>query len=177
LQDLVTGENAQDTVRVWVPGCATGQEVFTLAILLREAMDARRPKPKIQIFGTDIDDRAITAARAGRFRKPVTGVSPERLERWFTQDGENYCVTPEIREMCVFSTQSVIKDPPFSKLDLISCRNLLIYPLAHLKRIRLRSFQTRPCGVTVGPPLAAVVQRQAGGETDRVSGSSGACSC
>ena len=127
LQGLVTGENAQDTVRVWVPGCATGQEVFTLAILLREAMDARRPKPKVQIFGTDIDDRAIAAARAGRFRAPVAGLSPDRLERWFTQDGDAYCVIPEIREMCVFSTQSVIKDPPFSKLDLISCRNLLIY--------------------------------------------------
>ena len=127
LQDLVTGENAQDTVRVWVPGCATGEEVFSLAILLCEAMDARLPKPKIQIFGTDIDDRAIAAARTGRFRKPVAGVSADRLERWFTQDGDNYCVTPEIREMCVFSTQSVIKDPPFSKLDLISCRNLLIY--------------------------------------------------
>ena len=140
LQDLVTGENAQDTVRIWVPGCATGQEVFTLAILLREAMDARRPKPKIQIFGTDIDDRAITAARAGRFRKPVTGVSPERLERWFTQDGDDYCVTPEIREMCVFSTQSVIKDPPFSKLDLISCRNLLIYIDPAMQERVMRTF-------------------------------------
>ena len=127
LQELVTGEDAQATVRVWVPGCATGQEVFTLAILLREAMDVRRPKPKVQIFGTDIDDRAIAIARTGRFRRPVAGVSPDRLERWFTQDGDAYCVIPEIREMCVFSTQSVIKDPPFSKLDLISCRNLLIY--------------------------------------------------
>ena len=127
LQGLVAGKSAQDAVRVWVPGCATGQEVFTLAILLREALDARRPKPKVQIFGTDIDDRAIAAARAGRFRSPVAGLSPDRLERWFTQDGDAFCVIPEIREMCVFSTQSVIKDPPFSKLDLISCRNLLIY--------------------------------------------------
>ena len=127
LQGLVAGASAQDTVRVWVPGCATGQEVFTLAILLREAMDARRPKPKIQIFGTDIDDRAIATARAGRFRSPIAGLSPDHLERWFTQDGDAFCVIPEIREMCVFSTQSVIKDPPFSKLDLISCRNLLIY--------------------------------------------------
>ena len=127
LQGLVAGDCAQDTVRVWVAGCATGQEVYTLAILLREAMDLRQPKPRIQIFGTDIDDRAIATARAGRFRRPVAGVSSDRLERWFTQDGDDYCVTPEIREMCVFSTQSVIKDPPFSKLDLISCRNLLIY--------------------------------------------------
>ena len=66
-----------------VPGCATGQEAYTLAILLREAMDARRPKPRVQIFGTDIDDRAIATARLGRYRSPVAGVSPERLERWF----------------------------------------------------------------------------------------------
>jgi len=127
LKSLVTGEHAQETVRVWVPGCATGQEAFTIAILLQEAMDAGRPKPKVQIFGTDIDDRAIATARIGRYRRPVAGVSPERLERWFTPEGDDYCVSPEIREMCVFSTQSVIKDPPFSKLDLISCRNLLIY--------------------------------------------------
>ena len=148
LQGLIAGENAQDTVRVWVAGCATGQEVFTIAILLREAMDPRRSKPKIQIFGTDIDDRAIATARAGRFRKPVAGVSPDRLERWFTQDGDDYCVIPEIREMCVFSTQSVIKDPPFSKLDLISCRNLLIYidPMMQDRVMRTFHYALKPAG-------------------------------
>ena len=148
LQGLVTGEHARDTVRVWVPGCATGQEVFTLAILLREAMDPRRPKPKVQIFGTDIDDRAIAIARAGRFRKPVAGVSPDRLERWFMQDGDDYCAIPEIREMCVFSTQSVIKDPPFSKLDLISCRNLLIYidPAMQDRVMRTFHYALKPDG-------------------------------
>ena len=148
LQRLVAGESAQDTVRIWVPGCATGEEVFTLAILLSEAMDSKRPKPKIQIFGTDIDDRAIAAARAGRFRKPVAGVSTDRLERWFTPDGDGYCVLPEIREMCVFSTQSVIKDPPFSKLDLISCRNLLIYidPTMQDRVMRTFHYALRPGG-------------------------------
>ena len=127
LKGLVGAKGADDTVRVWVPGCATGEEVFTIAILLREAMDARRAKPKVQIFGTDIDDRAIAAARLGRFRAPIAGVSAERIERWFEKKGEDCCVVSEIREMCVFSTHSIIKDPPFSKLDLISCRNLLIY--------------------------------------------------
>ena len=127
LKALLSGKGAHESVRVWVAGCATGEEAFTLAILLREAMDARRPKPKVQIFATDIDDRAITAARLGRYRGPVAGVSPERIERWFKQEGDDFCVVPEIREMCVFSVHSVIKDPPFSKLDLISCRNLLIY--------------------------------------------------
>ena len=148
LQGLVAGTSGQDVIRVWVPGCATGQEVFTLAILLREAMDARRPKPKIQIFGTDIDDRAITAARAGRYRTPIAGLSPDRLERWFKQDGDAFCVIPEIREMCAFSTQSVIKDPPFSKLDLISCRNLLIYidPTMQDRVVRTFHYALKPGG-------------------------------
>lgn len=127
LKELVSGKGADGSVRVWVPGCATGQEAYTIAILLCEAMDKRRPKPKIQIFGTDIDDRAIAFARAGRYRKPIAGLSSERFERWFTQEGDDCCILPELREMCVFSTHSIIKDPPFSKLDLISCRNLLIY--------------------------------------------------
>jgi two-component system CheB/CheR fusion protein len=103
-------------------------------------MDKRRPKPKIQIFGTDIDDRAIAFARAGRYRMPIAGMSPERFERWFTQEGDDCCVMPEIREMCVFSTHSIIKDPPFSKLDLISCRNLLIYIDAAMQDRVMRTF-------------------------------------
>ena len=140
LKGLMSGKGAHETVRVWVPGCATGQEAYTIAILLREAMDARRPRPRVQIFGTDIDDRAIATARLGRYCSPVAGVSPERLERWFKQEGDDYCVAPEIREMCVFSTHSVIRDPPFSKLDLITCRNLLIYIDPPLQDRVMRSF-------------------------------------
>ena len=124
---LMKAKGGGDEVRVWVPGCATGEEVYSIAILLREAMEARRPRPKVQIFGTDLDERAITVARLGRYRKPVAGLSAERAERWFTADGDDYCIKPEIREMCIFSVHSVIKHPPFSKLDVISCRNLLIY--------------------------------------------------
>ncbi len=80
----------------------------------------------MQIFGTDIDDAAVAIARAARYSK-MEGVSRERIERWFAEDGEEYCPVREVREMCIFSTHSVVKDPPFSKLDLISCRNLLIY--------------------------------------------------
>ncbi len=140
LKGLVSGKGADISVRIWVPGCATGQEAYTIAILLCEAMDKRRPKPKIQIFGTDIDDRAIAFARAGRYRKPIAGLSAERFERWFTQEGDDCCVMPEIREMCVFSTHSIIKDPPFSKLDLISCRNLLIYIDAAMQDRVMRTF-------------------------------------
>ena len=140
LKALVTGKGADDSVRVWVPGCATGEEAYTIAILLCEAMDKRRPRPKIQIFGTDIDDRAIAFARAGRYRKPIAGLSADRFERWFTEEGDDCCVMPEIREMCVFSTHSIIKDPPFSKLDLISCRNLLIYINAAMQDRVMRTF-------------------------------------
>jgi two-component system CheB/CheR fusion protein len=140
LNGLVAGKGAHETVRVWVPGCATGQEAYTIAILLREAIDAGQPRPKVQIFGTDIDDRAIAVARLGRYRQPVAGISAERIERWFTQEDDDLRVVPEIREMCVFSTHSIIKDPPFSKLDLISCRNLLIYIDPALQDRVMRSF-------------------------------------
>ena len=140
LNGLVAGKGADESIRVWVPGCATGQEAYTIAILLREAIENRRPRPRIQIFGTDIDDRAIAFARAGRYRNPVAGISPERLERWFTQEGDDSCIIPEIREMCVFSPHSIIKDAPFSKLDLISCRNLLIYIDAAMQDRIMRTF-------------------------------------
>ena len=140
LKGLVAGKGADDTVRIWVPGCATGQEAYTIAILLREAMDKRGPKPKIQIFGTDIDDRAIAVARLGRYPKPVAGVSSERSERWFTEEAGDCCIIQEIRDMCIFSTHSIIKHPPFSKLDLISCRNLLIYIDPALQERVMRTF-------------------------------------
>jgi two-component system CheB/CheR fusion protein len=140
LQELVTGRGAHQTVRVWVPGCATGQEAFSIAILLREAMQAGQAKPKVQIFGTDIDERAIAVARLGRYRRPVAGLSAARAERWFSEEGDDLCVVPEVREMCVFSTHSIIKDPPFSKLDLVACRNLLIYLDPALQDRAMRSF-------------------------------------
>jgi two-component system CheB/CheR fusion protein len=140
LKGLVEGKGADEDVRVWVPGCATGEEVYTIAILLREAMDARRPRPKVQIFGTDLDERAIAVARLGRYKSPAAGLSSERAERWFSVEGDGICIIPEIREMCVFSVHSVVKHPPFSKLDLISCRNLLIYFDASMQDRVMRTF-------------------------------------
>jgi two-component system CheB/CheR fusion protein len=148
LKGLVKGNGADQQIRIWVPGCATGQEVFTLAMLLRECMDFDSPQPKVQIFGTDIDERALARARRGRYAKTLAGVSPERLERWFIKDGDGYSVLPEIREMCLFSIHSVIKDPPFSKLNLISCRNLLIYlePDAQDRVMRTFHYALNPGG-------------------------------
>lgn len=148
LRGLMAGRSAGEDVRVWVPGCATGEEAYTIAILLREALDMRRPRPKVQIFGTDLDERAITAARIGRYRRPIVGLSPERAERWFTVEGDDCCIVPEIREMCIFSVHSVIKHPPFSKLDLISCRNLLIYldPSMQERLMRTFHYALKPSG-------------------------------
>jgi two-component system CheB/CheR fusion protein len=148
LKGLMASRGAGEDVRVWVPGCATGEEAYTIAILLREALDTRRPRPKVQIFGTDLDERAIAAARSGRFRNPIAGLSPERAERWFTIEGEDCCVIGEIREMCNFSVHSVIKHPPFSKLDLISCRNLLIYldPSVQDRLMRTFHYALKPNG-------------------------------
>jgi two-component system CheB/CheR fusion protein len=117
-----------DSLRVWVPGCATGEEAYSLAILLREYMETLNREFKIQLFATDINAGAIEQARLGRYSLSIAAdVSPERLQRFFIQGEEAYQVGEQIRGMVVFAVQSVIKDPPFSKVDLISCRNLLIY--------------------------------------------------
>lgn len=137
---LLADKSAADILRVWVPACATGEEAYSIAIALAEAIAQHRGGPKVQIFATDIDDRAINLARAGRFRGPLPGVSPERLERWFIQDGDYYVVIKPIREMVVFSPHSAIKDPPFSRLDLVSCRNLLIYLNSELQEHLIRTF-------------------------------------
>jgi two-component system, chemotaxis family, CheB/CheR fusion protein len=126
LPQLLAGREPDDPIRVWVAGCATGEEVYSIAILLQEALGAHRTDAAVTIFGTDIDAQAIAFARAARFRR-IDGLSDERLQRWFVRDGEDYLPIPRIREMCVFSEHNLIRDPPFSKIDLISCRNVLIY--------------------------------------------------
>ena len=126
LPSLLAAREAGDPIRVWVAGCASGEEVYSIAILLREAIGAHRTDAIATIFGTDIDPQAIAFARAGRFRR-MDGISPERLQRWFVKDGGDYLPTHAIRDMCVFSEHNLIRDPPFSKIDLISCRNVLIY--------------------------------------------------
>jgi two-component system CheB/CheR fusion protein len=129
IKPMLATRHPDKSVRVWVPGCSTGEEVYSLAILLKEAANelSHTARPDIKIFGTDIDASAVSFARAGRYRRGATGLSPERLDRWFVEENGIICPLPEIREMCVFSAHSLVKDPPFSRLDLISCRNLLIY--------------------------------------------------
>ena len=125
---LFTGKQADGRVRVWVPGCATGEEAYSLAILLREYMDSLSTTPKVQVFATDIDDAAISTARLGRYPKTLLeGLSEERRERYFRRSQDGYVVSKEIRDLCTFSPHNVVRDPPFSRMDLVSCRNLLIY--------------------------------------------------
>lgn len=115
-------------LRVWVAGCATGEEAYSIAILLKETMAEAGSTRTAQIFATDIDERAIEIARAGAYPATIAAdVSAERLKRHFLYENECYRISKEIREMCLFSTHDLTKDPPFSKLDLVSCRNVLIY--------------------------------------------------
>lgn len=165
-------QNGQQ-VRIWVLGCATGEEAYSIAILLREHMAKLDSPPQIQIFATDIDGRALATARVGRYRTTIEAeISPERLARWFVREGDTYCVIKELREMCIFSQHNVIKDAPFSKLDLVSCRNLLIYLNAELQNrvIPLFHFALLPGrflflgnseNVTRHPKLFAPVDRRA----------------
>jgi len=121
-------KGAADRVRVGVSGCASGEEAYSLAILLREHMDTLAVVPHVQVFATDLDALALETARRGIYPVGIAEhVSPERLERFFVQQDHTYQVKPEVREMCLFATHSLIKDPPFSRLDLIVCRNVLIY--------------------------------------------------
>ncbi len=128
LPRIFAGKTEEHTVRVWAPGCATGEEAYSLAIVMREYQMTLATQPKIQIFATDIDDAAIAVARTGRYPALLMkDVSRERLDRFFVASDTSYLVTKEIRDLCTFSAHSVIRDPPFSRIDLISCRNLLIY--------------------------------------------------
>lgn len=117
-----------DWVRVWAPGCATGEEAVSIAILLREHMARLRVAPRVTIFATEVDEGALNTARAGRYPEALMeGVSLERRQRFFTADPGGYVVAKEVRDLCVFSAHDILRDPPFSRMDLISCRNLLIY--------------------------------------------------
>jgi len=125
---LFAGKRANDQVRVWAVGCATGEEAYSLAMLLCEHAARLADPPGIQIFATDIDETAIAEARECLYPNTIAlDVSAERLRRFFIREGESYRVKKEIRELILFTAHNVLRDPPFSKLDLVSCRNLLIY--------------------------------------------------
>src|SRR5215469_5554339 len=119
---------ADEIVRVWVSGCATGEEAYSLAILVLEEAARQQVRPQIQVFGSDLDGRALASAREGRFPIAIEAdVSEERLRRFFVREGDHYRVRQEVRDLILFAMHDLLKDPPFSHIDLVSCRNVLIY--------------------------------------------------
>lgn len=138
---ICENRDARNPVRVWVPACTTGEEVYSLAILIREYLDREKLSVPVQIFATDIDDPALAVARQGRYPEQLLReVSSDRLKRFFDRDGASYVVSKKVREMCIFSPHNVISDPPFSRMDLVSCRNLLIYFGPDLQRQVIPTF-------------------------------------
>jgi len=140
----VLSQNPEKEVfRTWIPGCSTGEEAYSFAIMLKEAMENRRPKAhfSIQIFATDLDPQAIDFARKAEYALSIeASVAPHLLKKYFVKEGNSYRVRSEIRQMVVFAVHNVIKDPPFSKLDFLSCRNMLIYMQTPLQKNLMNLF-------------------------------------
>ena len=146
-------------IRIWVPGCATGEEVYSLAITLLEFLGSRAINQDFQLFGTDLSDSAIETARAGLFPETISRhVSEERLQRFFVKKSGGYRIATSIRNMCIFARQNVVDDPPFSRVDLISCRNLLIYLDAPLQKkvMGLFNYSLKPGGFLVLGPSESI---------------------
>lgn len=138
---MLLNKSSDTPIRFWVPACSTGEEVYSLAICLLEFLGDRASNAPIQIFGTDISDKALEKARAGIYIENIEAdVSLERLRRFFMKTNGHYQVSKSVRELCVFAKQNMVKDPPFSKVDLISCRNALIYLSPALQKRVLPTF-------------------------------------
>jgi two-component system CheB/CheR fusion protein len=172
IPQLLKQKRPGEPLRVWVPACATGEEAYSIAMCLLEACDAQARDQRLQIFGTDVDDGSIQRARRGVYPGNITlDVSPERLQRFFVAKDGGFQVARRVRDLLVFSRQNVLRDAPFSRIDLVSCRNLLIYlqPNAQKKTLRIFHYALNPSGYlllgtseTVGdaPELFAPVDRQ-----------------
>ena len=155
IPSIVDAAGPEGAIRVWTPGCATGEEAYSVAILLQEQMSRQDGRQRVQIFAGDIDDDALEVARQGRYPEGVAEhLPPDRLERFFSRQDHSYVIAKEIREMCIFSTHNIIRDPPFSRLDLVVCRNLLIYLETDLQEhaASLFHYSLRPGGyLFLGP--------------------------
>src|SRR5262249_9478772 len=125
---LIESTDADEQLRAWVVGCATGEEAYSLAILFAEEFERRRTQRNLMIFASDMDEGALAFAREGLYPGAIEAdVSEPRLARYFRAEDDPYRASPELRDRLVFATHNVLRDPPFSRLHLISCRNLLIY--------------------------------------------------
>jgi two-component system, chemotaxis family, CheB/CheR fusion protein len=142
IPDIFSQKKSQDVIKIWVVACSTGEEAYTVAMLMYEYMDSIRNHDfNIKIFATDIDKDALQVASLGCYNEAaVKDVSPERLHKFFVREGANFRINPSLRKMVVFAYHDISKDPPFSKLDLITCRNMLIYMNLKLQRHVLKTF-------------------------------------
>jgi two-component system CheB/CheR fusion protein len=150
IPDMVRGHASDHPLRIWIAGCSTGQETYSLAMLFHEQITAAKRNVKLQVFASDVDPDAVACAREGLYPGTIEAdVSAARLARFFSKEDHNYRVLPELRTAVVFTVQDVLADPPFSRLDLVSCRNLLIYlrPEAQAKVISLFHFALREGGL------------------------------
>ncbi|SFD88639.1 two-component system, chemotaxis family, CheB/CheR fusion protein [Chitinophaga sp. CF118] len=154
IPEMIESKHDED-IKVWVAGCATGEEAYTFAILMRERLDAANKKNTVKIFATDIDDDALQFAAKGYYSESIEkDVSPERLEHFFSKDNKGYRVKPSIREMLIFAHHDLVKNPPYCNIDFISCRNLLIYmnPTLQKKILNMLHFGMRYGGyLFLGP--------------------------
>jgi two-component system CheB/CheR fusion protein len=169
---LAEARSQGEPTRIWVPGCSTGEEVYSVAMALLEFLDKRADDIRCQIFATDVSTAALDRARLGTYSEAaVAGVSPKRLARFFAKVGANYRINKSIRDLCVFARHDLGKDPPFSRLDLISCRNVLIYmgPILQKRVLSIFHYALRPSGFlllgeseALGPSarLFSVVERK-----------------
>jgi two-component system CheB/CheR fusion protein len=150
LPRLLETHSAQEPLRIWIPGCSTGEEAYSFAITLAELTAASGRQVPVQIFGTDLNEECIAKARSGIYPPGIAAdVSPERLERFFSKVDGSYRITKPIRDLCVFACHNLLTDPPFSQIDLVSCRNLLIYlgPELQKRVLPLLHYALKPAGV------------------------------
>ena len=156
---LCSGCSPKEPIRIWVSGCATGEEVYSIAIELMDFPGEPTPSLGVQSFGTDVSEAAIEKARTGLYLDSIAqDVCVERLKRYFVKQDSHYCISRSIRDLCVFARQDVTRDPPFSRLDLISCRNLLIYlaPAAQQRVMQIFHYALRPRGFLMLGPSESV---------------------
>src|SRR5438132_2667094 len=152
-------KDRQPELRAWVPGCASGEEVYSLAISILETLGSRPSKMRIQIFGTDLSESVIEHARLGIYSSAIEkDVSPARLKRFFIKRDGTYQIHRNVRDICTFARQNITADPPFSRLDLISCRNVLIYlsPELHKRCIPQFHYALKPGGYLILGPAESV---------------------
>ncbi len=149
---IVNDKGNKGTLRMWAPGCSTGEETYSLAMTLVEFLGDRASSFQVQIFGTDLNEKGIQKARAGIYRESIAEeISPERMARFFVKVDEGYRVNKAVRDMCVFARQNLANDPPFSQMNVVACRNLLIYiqPVLQKKIIPVLHYALKPSGFLV----------------------------